>query len=72
MEHTEPVYIRFTYYSSWGLARYNLDLVCVAGVTLDKGSTEGVTDCIFFLWKKEPKIINLEQDFCTPHNIISS
>jgi hypothetical protein len=39
-ECKEPVYVGFTYYSSQGLARYNLDSVCVEEVRWEKGDTE--------------------------------
>jgi len=44
MECKEPVRVRFSYYSSRGLARYNSDLMCVEEVTLDKMGTERVRD----------------------------
>jgi hypothetical protein len=72
MECKEPVYVRFTYCSSRGLARYNLDLVCVEEVTLDKGGTERVRDYTFFLWKRKRKSSIWNRIFFTPQNNISS
>ena len=53
------------------LARYKLDSVCVQKVRWDKGGTGRAGDYIFFM-EKETKIINWEQDFCTPQNSITS
>jgi len=54
-ECKEPVYVRFTYYSSQGLARYNLDLVCVEEVNVDKGGTERLGNYIYFYGKRSEK-----------------
>ena len=53
------------------LARYKLDLVSVHEVRWDKGGTVRRGDYIFCM-KKDAKIINREQDFCTPRNSISN
>jgi hypothetical protein len=49
MWNVRSLCVRITYYNSRGLARYNLDLVWVKEVTLDKMGTERVRDYIFFL-----------------------
>jgi len=53
------------------LARYKLDLVGVQEVRWDKGGTVGAGD-YNFLYRKRNKIVNWEQEFCTPQNSISS
>ena len=53
------------------LARYKLDLVGVQEVRWDKGGTVRAGDYNFFCGKGN-KMINWEQDFCTPQNIFSS
>jgi exonuclease III len=47
------------------LTRYKLDLVGVQEVRWDKGDMVRAGDYIFF-YGKGTKIINWEQDFCTP------
>jgi len=47
------------------LARYILDLVGAQEVRWEKGRTVRAGDYIFSI-DKETKIINWEQDFCTP------
>jgi len=54
------------------LARYKLDVVGVQEVRWDKGDTVISGDYNFFFGKEKKKIINWEQDFCTPQNSISS
>jgi len=53
------------------LARYKLDLLGVQKVRWDKRGTVRVGEYIVSM-KKETKIINWVQDFCTPHNSIGS
>jgi hypothetical protein len=55
LERKEPVYVGFTYYSSRGLARYNLGLVCVEEVRWEKGDTEKLY--IFSVEKKRKSSI---------------
>ena len=47
------------------LARYELDLVSLQEGRWDKGGTVRAKECIFSM-EKETKIINWEQDFCSP------
>ena len=53
------------------MARYKLDLLGVQKVGWDKRGTVRVGEYIVSM-KKETKIINWVQDFCTPHNSIGS
>jgi hypothetical protein len=53
------------------LARCTLDLLCLQEVKWDKGGTVRARDNIFSM-EKETKIINFDQDFCTPQNSVSS
>ena len=53
------------------LARCILDLVGLPEVRWDKGGTVKAEDYDFSM-EEETKIINWEQDFCTPQNGISS
>jgi len=53
------------------LARYKLDLVSVQGVGWDKGKKVRAGDYKFF-YGQVKKIINWEQDFCTPQSSIGS
>ena len=53
------------------LARYKLDLVGVQEVRWDKGAQQEQRIIIFSM-EKEMKIINGEQDLCTPQNSNSS
>ena len=52
------------------LARYKLDVVDVQEVRWDERDRERA-GIIILSMEKETKIINLEQDFCTPKNTIS-
>jgi len=54
------------------LAKYKLDLVGVQEVRWDKESTVRIGGYHFFPVEEENKIINWEQDVCTPKNNISS
>jgi hypothetical protein len=53
------------------LATYKLDLLCVHEVWWDKGGTVRAGDYNFF-YGKGNKIINWEQNFCTPQSSDSS
>jgi len=53
------------------LARYKLDLEGVQEIRWDRGGTVRAGDYNFFNGK-ETKIINWDQDFCTPQNCIRS
>ena len=53
------------------LARYKLDLVGVQEVRWDKGGMLRAGGYNFF-YGKDAKIINWEQDFCTPQKSIGS
>jgi len=48
-----------------------VDLVGLREVRWDKGGTVKAEDYNFSM-EEETKIINLEQDFCTPQNSVSS
>ena len=52
-------------------ARYKLDSVGMQEVRWEKGAQEE-QGIIFFPMETETKLINWEQDFCTPQNSISS
>jgi hypothetical protein len=52
------------------LASYKLHLMGLQKVRWDKRGTVKAGDYIFF-YGNETKIINQEQDFCTPQNSIS-
>jgi len=54
------------------LARYKLDLVGVQEVRWDKEGEVRAGGLYSFSMEKKTKIINWEQNFCTPQNIISS
>jgi len=53
------------------MARCMVDLVGLREVRWDKGGTVKAEDYNFSM-EEETKIINLEQDFCTPQNSVSS
>jgi predicted Ser/Thr protein kinase len=53
------------------LARYKLDLVYLQEVRWEKVGTVRAEDYVFSM-EKETKIINMEQDFFTSPNSISS
>jgi len=53
------------------IARSKLDLVGVEEVRWDKGGTVKAEDYNFSM-EEETKIINWEQDFCTPQNSVSN
>ena len=53
------------------LTRCKVDLVIVQEVRWEKVDNVSLEDYIFFK-EKETKVINLEQDFCTPQKSISS
>jgi len=54
------------------LARYKLNLVGAPEVKWDKGGTVKTGGLYSFSVENEMKIINWEQEFCTPQSSISS
>ena len=53
-------------------ARYKLDVVGIQEVRWDKGFTIRSGGLKFLSMTKETKIVNWEQEYCTPQNSISS